>query len=67
MNPYSSTADALVQRILALPHDKVEACNDAWGLFKIEEFKCDDLEPSLFQADWALSKAKFLIKEGGSR
>lgn len=60
---YQTNADELVQRILSLPHDKVEACNDAWGLLKIEGFKCDDLQPSLFQASWALNKAKQIIKE----
>lgn len=64
---YYATADKLVQRILSLPHDKAEACNDAWNLFKIEGFKCDDLQPSLSQADWALSKAKHIIKERGGK
>lgn len=67
MSAYESTASSLVQRILALPHEKVNACQDAWDLFKVEGFKCDDLNPSLFQASWALGKAKEEIAKGGSK
>jgi len=29
-----------------------------WGLFKVEGFNCEDLGATLFQAQWALAKAK---------
>ena len=62
---YESTANALVQRILDLPHDKVMACESAWGLLKIEGFKFQDLQPSAFQASWAFAKAREII--GGAK
>lgn len=57
---YAGTADALVQRIAALipKHPEILSMNDPAGLFKIPGFKCDDLQPSYFQASWALNKAK---------
>ncbi len=57
---YASTAEKLKDRILALipDHPEILELEDAWGLFKVEGFKSDDLEPSLFQAQWALSAAK---------
>jgi len=59
---YSKTANALVDRIKGLGPQilKVES---PWDLFKIKEFKCDDLSPSLFQASWALKKAQVLIEK----
>lgn len=62
---YETTADALVERIVALG-PKVLEVSDAFDLFEIG-LKCDDLEPSLFhslfQAQWALSVAKKRLRE----
>ena len=57
---YEKTADELVRRISALipTHPEIMELEDAWGLFKIEGFKCKDLGPTLFQAGWALRKAQ---------
>jgi len=57
---YNSTVDELVKRIDALvdSHPEILSLDDAWGLFKIPGFKCDDLGPTLFQASWALAKVK---------
>lgn len=59
-NQYASTADRLVDRIVALipSHPEILALESPWGLFKVDGFKCDDIGPSLAQAAWALSKAK---------
>lgn len=55
-----STADELVKRITDLipTHPEILSLDDAWGLFKVEGFDCKDLGPTLFQAQWALAKAK---------
>lgn len=70
---YTSIADVLVERISALipDHPEILTLEDAWGLFKVPGFKCDDLAPSLFQATRALSKAKAehkfkLLEEAGA-
>lgn len=62
---YTSCAEKLRDRIVALipAHPEILELNDAWDLFKIEGFKCDDLGPSLAQADWALSAAKLAPKQ----
>ena len=62
MNAYSSTADALVERIRALmpAHPEIASMEAPWDLHKVPGFKCDDLEPSLFQASWALRRAQAL-------
>ena len=56
---YTSTADELVNRISALipSHPEILKIENPFDLFKVEGFKCDDLQPSLDQASWALSKA----------
>jgi len=56
---YVSTADELVNRISALIPSRPEILKieNPFELFKVEGFKCDDLQPSLAQASWALSKA----------
>lgn len=58
-NFYEATADELTSRILKLIeiNPVVLQLNDPWGLFKLG-LKCDDLQPTLFQASFALSKAK---------
>ncbi len=58
MNDYCKTAETLVDRIRALPRDRVLACADAWALFKIEGFECGDLAPSWAQASAALAQVK---------
>ena len=58
---YTSTAEELASRIAALIPDNPQIMRDdfgAWDLFKVNGFKCDDLAPSLFQAGWALRKAR---------
>jgi hypothetical protein len=59
---YESIADALTERIVALG-PRILDIEDAWGLFKVEGFKCDDLAPSLYQAQFALGKAKAIVRE----
>lgn len=61
MTGYTQIADALTERIVALG-PQVLALDDAWQLFKIPGFTCDDLAPSLAQADFALAKAKAILK-----
>jgi hypothetical protein len=57
---YELYANKLKDRILSLIPDHPEIMNidSAWDLFKINDFNCDDLQPSAFQAQWALIKAK---------
>lgn len=57
---YNSTAEELSKRILALipAHPELLTLDDPWKLFKVEGFKCDDLQPSLAQAAWALGDAQ---------
>ncbi len=63
---YGATADELCCRIFALipDHPEVLKLKNAFDLFQIEGFKCDDLEPSYMQAACALAKAKGLHKLG---
>lgn len=65
---YSATANKLADRIEALisTHPELLSMTDPWGLFKIKEFECDDLEPSAFQAGWALVEAqrRYKAKKG---
>lgn len=60
---YAATANELERRILALPRDKVLALRDAWGLFDIG-LKCNDLDPSLAQAQAALASAQRKLRGG---
>jgi len=57
---YAETADSLTLRIVALipSHPEILELTSPWGLFKVEGFECADLQPTMFQADVALSKAK---------
>ena len=65
MNRYELTAEELVNRITALipTHPEILDMESAWDLFKVPEFKCGDLQPSLFQAEWALRKARSVVQE----
>lgn len=66
MHPgYVSTGNELRDRILALipKHPEIMTCDSAFALFKIApEFKCDDLQPSLAQAGWALASAREIYR-----
>ena len=63
---YTATADELTQRIIALfpthPELLESRERDPWTLFDAG-LKCDDLQPSLFQANWALAKARELHED----
>lgn len=61
---YSDTIDALVNRIVALG-PRILTLESAWDLFKVPGFTCDDLGPSLAQAEGALAKAQSLVKGNG--
>lgn len=65
MNPYVASATKLSDRILALipANPSILQMNDAWDLFKVDGFKCDDLAPSLAQAGFALRDAQRRYKE----
>ena len=57
---YAQTAELLVDRIVALipSHPEILTMDEPWPLFKIAEFKCDDLQPTYAQACAALAEAK---------
>ena len=57
---YEDRAQELKRRILALipNHPEILEIDSAWGLFKVDGFKCDDLEPSYAQAMFALAMAQ---------
>jgi hypothetical protein len=54
---YQRTIDALIERIQALG-PVILPLTDAWQLFQVPGFRCDDLQPSMAQADTALGAAK---------
>jgi hypothetical protein len=60
MNSYEEVGNELSNRILALipTHPEILKMDDAFDLFDVDGFKCDDLDPSMFQASWALANAK---------
>lgn len=62
---YQTTAEELVNRILNLIPKNPQILNmtDVWDLFKVPEFQCDDIGPSLAQASWAFQEAKRLHAE----
>jgi hypothetical protein len=66
MLTYEETANVLVRRIEALvpEHPEILNLDSAWGLFKIPGFKCDDLQPSLAQASWALGSVRQKHSQG---
>lgn len=57
---YRSTTNELGCRILALipDHPEIMSIRDAFRLFDVPGFRCDDLQPSLAQADSALAWAR---------
>lgn len=57
---YAGVADQLVERIDALvpEHPEILSMDDPWKLFAVPGFKCDDLQPSMAQAGWALAQVK---------
>lgn len=57
---YENVANELVNRILVLipEHPEIMTIESPWDLFKVPGFKCDDLQPTLFQAGWALGRAR---------
>ena len=59
---YTNTADELTTRIVALGPQVMEIAS-AWDLFKVPGFHCQDLQPSLFQVQWSLSRAKAILRE----
>lgn len=62
---YTETVELLAARITALipEHPEILEMESAWDLFKVLGFVCDDLGPSLFQAQYALAKAKITYNE----
>lgn len=62
---YTAPAEKLTKRILALipSHPEIMTLESPFDLFKIDGFKCDDLDPSLAQASWALGKARKLHQD----
>lgn len=59
---YEACANALVDRILALipAHPEILEMTDPFELCKLNDFIYADLQPSLFQAQWALKRAQRL-------
>ncbi len=63
---YNSTANQLSDRILSLipDHPEILTLTDIWDLLEVPGFNCQDLSPSMYQAGWALAKARQRYKEG---
>jgi hypothetical protein len=57
---YTETADELTTRIVALG-PAILAIESPWDLFKTG-LKCDDISPSLAQADFAMRKAQAILR-----
>ena len=57
---YEATANELRDRILALipTHPEILDMTSAFDLFRVEGFKCNDLQPSMGQAMFAMESAK---------
>ena len=64
MADYISAADALTDRIAALG-PQILALESPWELFKVPGFSCGDLEPTLYQASFALAKAQERLRRHG--
>ena len=64
---YAQTADTLVARIVALGakhRQEILDLTDVWDLYHVDGFTTDGLDPSLFQAMWALRKAQGILRAG---
>lgn len=59
---YELTADELTRRIVALGPQVLDL-ESPWKLFKVEGFHCDDIGPTLAQAQWALAKAQSILRQ----
>lgn len=59
---YEQTANELVNRIVACG-PQILALTSPWELFRIHGFNCDDLGPSLAQADAALGQAQAILRQ----
>lgn len=57
---YEAAANELRERIERLipDHPEILEMESPWDLFKVPDFKCDDLDPSMAQAQWAFGRAK---------
>lgn len=66
---YTAVAGELKRRILALipAHPGILEMGNAWQLFKVAGFHCEDLAPSMAQAHAALSEAKAEYRAGVPR
>jgi hypothetical protein len=66
MSGYESTCDVLTHRILGLIPENPDILEmyDCWKLFDVEGFKCDDLQPSMAQAGFALRAAQQMYRAG---
>ena len=64
---YINTANSYVDRIVSACKDnkevmeKIRVMAEPWGLLGIKELKNDDFDLTIFQAGWALRKAKELL------
>ena len=65
MSSYESIADELKDRILKLipDHPEILTLESSWDLLSVDGFKCNDLDPSMAQAGWALATARREWKE----
>ena len=65
MTGYEQTGNELAKRVKALipAHPEILEMESPWDLFSVDGFKCDDLQPSLAQAGWALARAKQMHNE----
>lgn len=63
---YDATAKELVKRIKSCGREILKIEN-AWDLFKLPGFECEDIAPSLHQAMWALRKAQQELQSEGDR
>jgi hypothetical protein len=63
---YESTANELSNRIYELipANPEILSMASAFDLFKVPGFNCDDLQPSMGQASWALDDARRRYSSG---
>lgn len=58
---YIEVANTLTNRIAALGPRVLATIDSPSDLFKVPGFRCDDLNPSLAQASFALAKARAIV------